>query len=283
MSQDSSKVESHGTVEKGAAPSRLQFGKPLLVLFGIVGSIASVVSIPLAIYFYQETKQAPMLTYYIHPARAVVVKAGQASKLTVDFANKEVKGDITAVQVAIWNQGNSSIKKGGILKPIILQTENNAPILEATIRKISRDVINLSLDNGQADKGRVTLSWDILERNDGGIIQLIYIGGTDTAISMDGVIEGQSRILQLQSSIALRSPEEQLRSERRGNKLLGWALVSFAGLIAIPIITLFVWSLKTKTFKLRQDWVLLVSPFLFLVLGMYLLSKAQEVGPPFGF
>jgi hypothetical protein len=163
MSQDSSKVESHGTVEKDAAPSRLQIGKPLLVLFGIVGSLASVVSIPLA------------------------------------------------------------------------------------------------------------------------FIQLIYIGGTDTAISMDGVIEGQSRILQLQSSIALRSPEEQLRSERRGNKLLGWALVSFAGLIAIPIITLFVWSLKTKTFKLRQDWVLLVSPFLFLVLGMYLLSNAQEVGPPFGF
>ncbi len=283
MSQDLSKLENGATVTKEAEPSKIKVGKPMLVLFGIFGSLASVVSVPLAIYFYTETKQVPLLTYYVHPSRAVVVRAGQASKLTIDYAGNEIKSDITAVQIAIWNQGKSPIKKGNILKPITLGTENGIPILEASVRKVSRDVTNLALDNQDTNKGHATLSWDILERNDGGIIQLIYAGGPETKITVDGVVEGQEGIVQLQSSVALQSTEEQLRSERRGNKVLGPALMIFGGIIAVPIGILFIWSLKAGKFNLRVDWIVLSSPVPFVLFGIYLLTKAQEIGPPFGF
>lgn len=284
MSQDLPKVENGRTVKNDAEPSKSKIGKPLLVLFGIVGSLASVISIPLAIYFYTEAKQVPLLTYYVHPSRAVVVKAGQASKLTIDYANKEIKSDITAVQIAIWNQGKSPIKKGSILKPIVLRTENGVPILEVSIRKISRDVTNLVLDSQDNDKGRVTLSWDILERNDGGIVQLIYAGGPETKITVDGVIEGQEGIAQLQSAVTLQSSEEQLRSERKANRYMGLFVTSMGGLTAMLSVILFVWSLRKGTrFDFRLDWILLVLPFAILATGVYMLTQAQEVGPPFGF
>lgn len=269
--------------KEGEKQEHRSLRKTLLVLIGIVGSIASLISIPLAIYFYTETKQTPLLTYYIHPSRAIVVKAGQASNLTVNYANREIKNDITAVQIAIWNQGRSPIKAGGILRPIVIRTENNIPILEASIRKTSRDLINFKIDSADAEKGIVTLSWNILEQNDGAIIQLIYAGGPHARINLDGVLEGQAQILELQSAFALQSPEEQLRSERRFNMVAGWGLTGLAGVLGIPIFLVFVLSLRDGSFNLRKDWPIIGVPFLFLIPGLYLLTHAQLIGPPFGF
>lgn len=155
----------------------------------------------LAAYLYFEGKEAHQLTYYISPAKAVVVQTGQASKLAVSFDGKPVGTDITAAQIAIWNQGKLPIKKDDVLRPIVIDTENNAPILEATIRKSSRDVTHLALNIDELQKGRVSISWNILEQNDGGIIQLVYAGNPALKIYVDGIIEGQRSIVQSKQAI----------------------------------------------------------------------------------
>lgn len=167
-----------------------------LAIVGIIGSIASLISIPLAVYFYLQTKEYPQLTYYVNPAKAVVVKAGQASRLTTSYDNKIITTDITAAQLQIWNSGTKPIKKDGVLKPVVIYTENNVPILEATIRKSGREVSQLALNIDELQQGRVTILWNILERNDGGVIQLIYAGNTNEQFKFDGVMEGQSQVEQ---------------------------------------------------------------------------------------
>jgi hypothetical protein len=106
------------------------FSNPLV---GILGTIASIVGVLLAIYFYSRGKQDRKLTYHINPAKAVVVRAGQASRLTVTFNEKIIKSDVTAAQIALWNQGNQSIKLNDVLKPIVIYTENKTPVLEARV------------------------------------------------------------------------------------------------------------------------------------------------------
>src|SRR2546428_5170955 len=149
-----------------------------------LSSIAAIIGVPLAFYFYYAGIRSPNLTYHFHPVRTTVVKAGGASALKVLFAGNEVRSDITVVQMALWNAGKEPIPGNNILTPIQIQTENSAPILEATIRKMSRAVNELALDQSQIGKGVIGVMWKILERDDGGVIQLIYAGDVNNKVTV---------------------------------------------------------------------------------------------------
>lgn len=135
------------------------FSHPVVMIITLCGSLASVIAIPLAFYFAGEAHRTRELTYYVHPVRAIVVKAGEASQLAVSYAGKELTTDVTAVQVQMWNQGRETIHKAVILRTLVISTENHTPILEATIRKQTRpDIVHLALDDSAQEKGR--LGWE---------------------------------------------------------------------------------------------------------------------------
>jgi hypothetical protein len=269
------------------------FSNPVV---GIIGWLATILGLVLTVYFYIEAKETRQLTYYLNPVKAALVRSGQASRLSTTFDNKPIKGDITAAQVALWNQGKLAIKKQDMLKPVVLYTENNAPILEATIRKSSRDVTGLSLATEQLQQGRVGISWDILERNDGCVIQLIYAGNPDLNLSIDGVIEGQPQLEQAKFSGRIRSPEEQFTSAKRGNRFVGFSFATMGMVMIAGGIFLEV-SLRRHLRKVEKStgWpasrlIRKILPFVamlfggvYVVLGVAALFKSQELGPPFGF
>ena len=204
---------------------------PAVVVLGIIGAIASLIGIPLSVYLYYASREYPQLAYYVHPVKATVVRAGEASRLAAIFDNRPVETDITAAQIAIWNQGQQAIKKDDVLKPIIIFTENNTPILEATIRKSSREVIQLGLNTDELQNGRVTVTWNILENSDGGVIQLIYAGNTDIQITADGIVEGQQQIEKLEFTGKIKSPYEQYEAERWSYRYLGYLSIAFGAVL----------------------------------------------------
>lgn len=256
------------------------FGHPAV---GIIGSLASVISVPLAFYFYRASIQAPDVTFHVHPVRASLVKTGQTSQLTVLFNGKQIDTEITAVQVAIWNAGKTPIRPSDILSPITLQTTNGVPILAASIRKTSRPVIALRLEEGKLAAGTLGVSWDILERNDGGVIQIIYGGPADTQITAVGAVVGQPQVQELKYSADISSPEEQYLKTARKNKILGWitlcAGVVFAFLVTYRFIE------RRREGSLTKTWLVILPlmPLIYFVLGALLLYKSQIPGPPFGF
>jgi hypothetical protein len=211
--------------------------KPVLnnisLAVGVIGAIASLISIPLAIYFYGAARQQPELTYYLHPVKATIVRTGEASRLTTSFDGKPIPTDITAAQIAIWNEGSKAIRKEQILKPIVIYTQNGAPILEATLRRSSREVINLSLVTDGFQQGRVGVQWNILEHNDGGIIQLIYAGDPTVQIAADGIVEGQQSIKRLEFAGTIKSPNEQYESTRGDYKGPGYLMLGLSFFLAL--------------------------------------------------
>jgi hypothetical protein len=82
-----------------------------------------------------------------------------------------------------------------MLRPLIIETADQVPILEATIQMTTHDVIGLKLDASQCDQGRLDVSWEILEERDGGIVQMIYAGSPDLKITAQAISEGQRRII----------------------------------------------------------------------------------------
>jgi len=135
--------------------------------FGIIAGLASIASF--LSWFLPEKRRD--LTVYANPAKSIIVRAGQSSDLHVDFKGQPVTTDVTAVQVAIWNDGDEPIHAREVLSPVMLRTSSQIPILEARIRHVSRSVIGATLDLKDLPRGAVGVSWNVLEKDDGAVIQ----------------------------------------------------------------------------------------------------------------
>ena len=203
----------------GDTPSRSrEWFRQNALLIGIIGSVASIISIPLAIYFFARSTRARELVYLVNPARAVVFKPGQTSQLKVLLRDRPIRSDVTAVQVAFWNAGNEPIRPEDVLEPIVLRLLGpRAQLIEATLRKVSRPVVapELVLIYPHASKSQtrggsisqgaasgtsqgapsgIRILWKILEKNDGGVIQLVFSGNPKAFVIAEGTLIGQRTI-----------------------------------------------------------------------------------------
>jgi hypothetical protein len=70
----------------------------------ILGFVIGLIGIALAIYFYIRGTKRPGHTYKVHPVRTPIVRAGAVSRLSILHDGHEIKSDITAAHIAIWNQ-----------------------------------------------------------------------------------------------------------------------------------------------------------------------------------
>lgn len=163
-----------------------------------------------------------------------MVRTGQTSRITVRFDGKELASDVTAAQVAFWNAGRRAIRGDAILKPLVIRTANKRRILEANLRKVSRDVVRFDLDRSRLAFGEVGMRWNILEHNDGGVLQLIFEGDEKVAINAEAVLEGQPEIVRLALSEAARSPDEGLTIKSLVTRM-GFSIIGI-GLATPPIV-----------------------------------------------
>jgi len=257
------------------------FSNPLV---GMLGSIASIVGVGLAVLFYVESKEVRHLIYYAHPAKATLVHSGLASGLEVTFNKKPITTDVTAVQVAIWNDGELPIKKDNVLESVTLSTKPPVPILEASIRTISRRLIKLQLDQAQREEGRVRILWQILEHNDGGVIQLIHEGGSDIDIVAEGSIEGQSEIDKLKFSGKIISAKEQYEDFRKDWILLVRATGAM-GLLTIFVFGALLYRRKLEGYKIISEmlYAMIFCVLSFFLICLYSYIQLPPEGPPFEF
>ncbi|MGA3167649.1 MAG: hypothetical protein ABSF14_16210 [Terriglobia bacterium] len=270
--------------EVSASPSRFYafFSNPLV---GIVGTAASIVSVLLAVYFYFGSVSYPELVYFVNPVRTIVVKQGTTSRLGVVFDGHALAQDVTASQVAIWNRGRQAIRRAAILQAVTIITEPRVPILEATIRKTSRDVVGVDLDRTRLAEGEVPVSWNILEEGDGGVVQIVYAGDVGTQIRCRGVIEGQRGVRGLKVPRGtIESPENQLRFPRLTRYAL--LVVALLMLIVIPLNLI----VRHVEIALSYGWsrlrLLLFSVGVPIVIAgalFYMFLQASVPAPPFGF
>jgi hypothetical protein len=211
------------------------------------------------------------LTYLVHPAKTVIVKNGELSKLTVSVDGKPISSDLTGATVAFWNAGNEAIRPSHVLRPLVLWTDPPVPIVEVTIRKTSRAVVNpVVRRESREGHDRVAISWDILEADDGVLLQVIFAGSVDTNLVAEATLEGQREIKRLQSK-SFRSAEEE-----HATRVRFWAITM--ALLTIVILAL--------TLSRRYLWR---KPVLVVVFSMTVIATVSIVRaifppvPPFGF
>jgi hypothetical protein len=166
-------------------------------IVGIGGLVVALIGLAFGAYQWLDSKVQPDLSYFASASRTRIVQANMASDLSVTFKGSHIDGDLTAIQIAIWNGGKASIKPTTILQPIAIQIGNGEiPVLEAKVLRTTRAITNVRLDESDGREGRTAIDWQILEQGDGAVIQLIYAGAADAPIAISGAVEGQKTIRQ---------------------------------------------------------------------------------------
>ena len=130
---------------------------------GIIGSLASTVSLILAVYFYSISIESKELTYYVHPVKSSIVSAKNIRDLDVLYKGQSLARDITVVKIAFWNAGNSPIRANDILVPLQIEI-SDSKILEATVSSKNRDILDIILDSSEFIDGKVSIKWNVLEK-----------------------------------------------------------------------------------------------------------------------
>jgi hypothetical protein len=252
---------------------------------GFLGSICSVVGVGLAIYFYFGGARTRRLTYSVNPVKTVVVKSGEASTLRVLHGDQDIKGDVTAAQVAVWNHGSESIRAENVLSPVCITLQPPVPVLEARIGKVSRPLIGAALDTSRLGDGLVPVTWKTLEHNDGAVIQWIFAGPSETDIELEGVVEGQPRVSHLELSRRVRSPTEQLAVDRRLS-LVMIGLVTLLMVASITVLLLQRIEMRARpggTLRFEHPKIMWVNLAMVSILLLVFLWRLRQPGPPFGF
>jgi hypothetical protein len=248
-----------------------------------VEALFTLVAIILAIYFGLSSRAERELVYAVNPVRTAVVTAGQATELAVLYKGEPIGSkDVTAAQVAIWNAGKLSIRKDDILGDgkVVIFTDPPVPILEASIRQLSREVTEFALVTTPEllASGRVPVSWRILEKDDGASIQLIYVGTEEVKLQVQGTIEGQGEAKYAELGVKIRTPQEQVSAQQGSRTPFGIAALVFG------LITVTAFAVCMIHRKWQEYWFITLTflPSAVIFTVAYFLSSAR-LWPPFGF
>jgi hypothetical protein len=253
---------------------------------GIIGALASIVGIPLAIYLYFSQQEKAELVYYVNPGKTLILEYGRMSDLDVFYKNQKITSDLTAAQILIWNAGNKSIHKENILSEIKILTDPPVNILEAQVIKTSRAVINFNYDSTMLVKGIVPISWKILEQNDGASLQMIYQGSRDVIIKVEGIVEGQPEVYRLEPIEDTKSSHDKRdssfsREKSKTEKIL--KVFTFIWYLLSMIFLLFVTVFVFREARSGPKYFYIIGIFLALMVlvGFFAVySKLQELNQP---
>ena len=154
----------------------------------------------------------PDLRACINPIQTPIVQASSNSDLSISYKNVPVNDNVTAVQVAFWNEGKLPVKADDVLKPIVIRFPDRVRLLEVKGITVSRDEAKLSTSTMQAQgdkflKPEVGINFKILEQNDGILLQFVYAGPPEPKFTIEGSVVGQRNIKWANPNQKTRIPE----------------------------------------------------------------------------
>jgi hypothetical protein len=239
--------------------------------FGFIcflGAVASIIGLVFSVFPWLAASRKD-LSFCINPVRTPIVQIAKQSDVSVSYRGIPVIGNVTAVQIAIWNAGRERIKGDDVLRPIILHMATNQ-IMEASILKTTRDVSEFQLVSNSIVSNSIGMKWRILEKNDGALLQIVYSGGMDVPLELDGVLVGQP------------SPDQVTGSKRPNLFYTIVSLLVGPGMILLVLLSKKQRQTQNKLVKCVDAATIILACY-YLFQGFILFSEYRTPFTPFGF
>lgn len=206
---------------------------------GIIGLAVGILGVVFAIYSHFESKKQRVPIFLQDPVRTVVFDTDSVAAAPIQVTKDDgssIDSDLIMARFYFWNEGKLAVKPDHILQPIqIVPLESTVNLLDVRVVVVSRDVVNPAVDlqSHELIADCVNVKFDILEHQDGFVLDLLFEGQLESTFVLNGVVEGAG-IIQDGSKLNYSIIAKQYMN-LAGIFLLTTLIFLLAGLIIYPI------------------------------------------------
>lgn len=150
----------------------------------VVGTVVSVIGIPLAILLARRGRKRPSLRYVVDFERIV---RSEDRFLDTEFLRTPSGRPVTQISrttVALWNYQGDTVRGDDIVPhdKLRVQLESNDEALQVRLTGRSRAQNKLAALISENDKSSVSIDFDFLDSGDGGVIEIIHQGSSTPTV-----------------------------------------------------------------------------------------------------
>lgn len=246
-----------------------------------LGLAGIIVGIAVSLFFWWLSEKTKDLTFAVSPTRPQIVRSGLASDVKSFYKGVEITGNLSVIQLAVWNQGRDPIRgPEDILRQVTITPATGMKILEAKIVKTTRDEIGFLLSPQNAD-GAFGLNWRILERGDGALIQLFVVDAPDSPLTVAGTVVGQG-------ALGTHSIRQEIAKTDTPSKSFTEAYQAARKFVLVMVFGAWIWTIAdvVRTSRRHSFAVAMRKHGFFTVLCLLvslLVARKEFIPTPFGF
>lgn len=155
--------------------------------------ISLIITISFAIYFYFRSKKVKLPLYSHWSINIINELVNKFESLKMTYSGLPIE-NLTVTKILFWNGGNDTIDDQDISRvdPLKIHIKENYKILESNVLYSKNPANQFSVKTAN-DKSDAILKFDYLDKDEGGIVQLIHTGISDKDIEIQGTIKGAGK------------------------------------------------------------------------------------------
>ncbi|MDO6468706.1 hypothetical protein Q4498_11335 [Neptunomonas phycophila] len=167
---------------------------------GLIGVVIGLVGLAASYYFYNLSVKEREPILLEEPFRSLLIEADSVKDFPLKVVNPDgtvLEKDVSSMRFYFWNSGSEPIKNLHVLKPLqLLLSDSDVQIIDLRILSITRpDIVNPHIGLATNKTNLIDINFDILEKGDGFLFQVLYAGNHDAETKLQGTIEGVKYIL----------------------------------------------------------------------------------------
>lgn len=162
--------------------------------FSNLWSIISLsITLTFALYFYFKSKKVKLPLYSHWSINIINEFVNKFESLEMTYSGLPIE-NLTVTKILFWNGGNDTIDDQDISRvdPLKIQIKEKYKILESNVLYSKNPANQFSIKTAD-DKSNAMLKFDYLDKDEGGIIQLIHTGKSFKDIEIHGTIKGAGK------------------------------------------------------------------------------------------
>ena len=209
---------------------------------GLIGAIASSISVPLAIILYIKNRQKQKMLYSFETNVLISNFASKYRDIKIFHNEKEIE-NLFVAKIYLWNAGNKVINCNDIAtrEPVCIQMHENLDVLNCEIISMSNSVNNAEIDTTSE---RINLKFDYFAKNDGVIIQVLYTGKVDDIrkLRVAGIVKEQGKIQKASTFELYENSNAAMMYSTIFTNMFSKKMITLLNLVFIPlfVVTFFV-------------------------------------------
>lgn len=147
------------------------------------------------------------LTYFVNPVRFPIVTDASKDLINVYVGDSLIPSNVSLVRLGLWNAGSKEIRQDDIRDPLRFRFTKDAQVLNAKVIAKTNELVIINIDTTGFIDNSVVVSWNILEKMEGGAIDVVYVGELDTEIYATCRVVGQKELSVLHYENGDRHPD----------------------------------------------------------------------------